>query len=237
VKKIRIPDNLTTLAYKSIKDHIWEGDLDEGARLTEEQLSKMLGISKSPVREALNRLEAEGLVRIEPRRGAYVRVFSAKEIEDLYEIREVLETHVVETVEVTPELVAQLWESVRQMERYFQAGEKYRYLEEAGNFHSLLARGTGNDLLVKTLENLYQQVWVFRRKTYDISRAHALDLHAMIVTALEKRDRREARRLMKDHIGAVRRKLLASLERRDAGANRPGRHHGPVRTSDEEVCL
>ncbi|HKZ00992.1 MAG TPA: GntR family transcriptional regulator, partial [Pyrinomonadaceae bacterium] len=81
MKKLRIPDNLTTLAYKSIKDHIWEGDLDEGTRLTEEKLSQMLGISKSPVREALNRLEAEGLVRIEPRRGAHLRIFSAKEIE------------------------------------------------------------------------------------------------------------------------------------------------------------
>src|SRR6266480_4132220 len=84
MRKIRIPENLTTLAYKAIKDSIWEGHLDEGARLTEERLSQLLGISKSPVREALNRLESEGLIRIEPRRGAYLRSFSIKEIDDLY---------------------------------------------------------------------------------------------------------------------------------------------------------
>ena len=71
MKKIDIPSNLTTLAYNSIREYILQGRLDDASRLTEDFLSNQLGISKSPVREALNRLEAEGLIRIEPRKGAY----------------------------------------------------------------------------------------------------------------------------------------------------------------------
>ena len=73
MKKLKIPSNLTKLAYDSIKEYILDGRLDENSRLTEEFLSTQLGISKSPIREALNRLETEGLIRIEPRKGAYLR--------------------------------------------------------------------------------------------------------------------------------------------------------------------
>lgn len=69
IKKFALPQNLTALAYESIKRYIMEADLDEEARLTEEFFSRQLGISKSPVREALNSLQTEGLIRIEPRRG------------------------------------------------------------------------------------------------------------------------------------------------------------------------
>jgi DNA-binding GntR family transcriptional regulator len=83
MKKLTNIPNLTELTYRSIKEQLLHGTLGEGTRLTEEQLANQLGISKSPVREALNRLEAEGLVCIESRRGAYVREFSLKEVSDL----------------------------------------------------------------------------------------------------------------------------------------------------------
>ena len=105
MRKLKIPANLTVLAYNSIKEYILEGKLDESGRLTEEFLSKRLGISKSPIREALNRLEAEGLIRIEARRGAYLRTFSIKEIDELYDLREALEVHAVRTAKVTPALI------------------------------------------------------------------------------------------------------------------------------------
>ena len=99
IKLAKIP-NLTELTYRSIKQNLLDGTLGELSRLTEESLATQLGISKSPVREALNRLEAEGLVCIEPRRGAYVRQFSPKEIRDLYELREILEVHSIDAANV-----------------------------------------------------------------------------------------------------------------------------------------
>ena len=83
MRKLKIPNNLTALAYHSIKEHILDGRLDEDSRLTERSLSSRLGISKSPIREALNRLEAEGLIHIEPRKGAYLRRLSMSEMNEL----------------------------------------------------------------------------------------------------------------------------------------------------------
>ena len=94
MKKLELPPNLTSLAYENIKRYILDGRLDEGARLTEEFVSTHLGISKSPIREALNRLETEGFIHIEPRRGAYLRSYCARDIDDLYDLRNALETHV-----------------------------------------------------------------------------------------------------------------------------------------------
>ena len=116
IKLAKIP-NLTELTYRSIKQNLLDGTLGELSRLTEESLATQLGISKSPVREALNRLEAEGLVCIEPRRGAYVRQFSAKEIRDLYELREILEVHSIDAANVTPKLLNDLSASINRTSR------------------------------------------------------------------------------------------------------------------------
>src|SRR6266851_9332257 len=112
MKKLTNIPNLTELTYRSVKEQLLDGTLSEGTRLTEELLATQLGISKSPVREALNRLEAEGLICIESRRGAYVRQFSMKEIRDLYELREILEVHSIDAANVTPKLLNDLAASI-----------------------------------------------------------------------------------------------------------------------------
>jgi len=211
VKKIRIPDNLTTLAYKAIRQYIWEGRLDEGMRLTEEFLSRQLGISKSPIREALNRLESEGLIRIEPRRGAYLRTFSIKEIEDLYDLREALEAHAVARAKITPELIEDLQRSVERSKKYLEANDKLHYIEEDVNFHARLALAAGNDRLVKALENLQHQVWLFRRQTYDLSRSRAVASHTAIAGAVAREDKRAAEKLMREHVSGVCKELIAHL--------------------------
>src|SRR5574340_488267 len=152
MKKINIPSNLTSLAYDSIKRYILDGKLDEDARLTEEFLSTALGISKSPIREALNRLEAEGLIRIEPRRGAYLRDFSTKDIADLYDLREALETHVVLTAALSPELISELKQSVRRMRKFLKDNDKPHYIDEDMDF------GLKKDSKYLT-ENLRDHAW------------------------------------------------------------------------------
>jgi len=213
VRKIRIPDNLTTLAYKTIKSYILEGRLDEGSRLTEEFLSQQLGISKSPIREALNRLESEGLIRIEPRRGAYLRSFSVKEIADLYDFREALEVHAVRTAAVTPELLEDLRQIAERAQQYLEADDKPRYIDEVANFHARIAESTGNERLSRALENLQLQIWLFRGKTYDLSASNAVVMHTALVKALAEGDRETAQQLMREHIAGVRDKLIRFLSR------------------------
>jgi DNA-binding GntR family transcriptional regulator len=221
MKKLRIPSSLTTLAYNSIKEYILEGSLDENSRLTEDFLSSRLGISKSPIREALNRLETEGLIRIEPRKGAYLRRMSSTGIAQLYDLREALEAHVVRTAGVTPELLAALRQNIRLQRALLKANDKAHYIEEDIRFHSMLALATGNAHLCAVLENVQNQIWLSRRNTYDLSGSSAPDYHEAIVKALEEDDRPNAQQVMRDHIENVRQRLLRFLEREQASSPTP----------------
>lgn len=212
MKKLKIPSNLTTLAYNSIKEYILEGRLDDNSRLTEDFLSNQLGISKSPIREALNRLEAEGLIRIEPRKGAYLRRMSPAEISQLYDLREALEVHVVRTAKLTPTLLSDLRHSVKQQRALLKANDKAHYIEEDVRFHAELALATGNLYLCAALENVQNQIWLSRRSTYDLSSSTAPDYHEFILKALEENDRERAQQFMRDHIDKVRQRLLQFLE-------------------------
>ncbi len=231
MKKIKIPSNLTSLAYDSIRQYILDGKLDEDARLTEEFLSTTLGISKSPIREALNRLETEGLIRIEPRRGAYLRDFSTKDIDDLYDLREALETHVVHTAQLSPELIAELKQSVRRMRKFLKDNDKARYIDEDMRFHASLATATGNGRLCKVLENVQNQIWLFRRKTYDLSSSTAADFHEAIIAALESGERAAAVQAMSEHITTVRRKLVESLRQEQERKTNAAAAAGQLRSS------
>jgi DNA-binding GntR family transcriptional regulator len=212
MKKLKIPSNLTTLAYNSIKDYILGGRLDENSRLTEEFLSTQLGISKSPIREALNRLETEGLIRIEPRKGAYLRALSPVEVAELYDLREALEAHVVRTARLTPAVLADLRQSLKRQRALLKSNDRMHYIAEDVHFHAELAQATGNGHLCAVLENVQNQIWLSRRNTYDLSSSAAPAHHESIVEALGANDRVRAEKAMREHIQNVRNRLVEFLE-------------------------
>jgi DNA-binding GntR family transcriptional regulator len=214
-KVFRAP-NLTELAYLSVKQHLLSGELVEGSRLTEEALSSQLGISKSPVREALTRLESEGLVVIESRRGAYVRKFSVRETRDLYNVRELLEVHAVGIAKLSPALLQELAESVERTRYHLEHGDMVAHVEEDIRFHSMIAAATDNDELCRILENVQHKSLLSRAKTYHLSATTAPASHQKIYMALKKGDRPAAQQAMGEHIAFVREALLESLESADA---------------------
>ena len=211
IKKLDTPQNLTQLAYDSIKSYILSADLDENTRLTEDLLSSQLGISKSPVREALNSLRTEGLIRIEARRGAYLRRFSVKEVKDLYDLREVLEVFAVRTATLTPQLSEHLHQSVQRTQNFLETHDKVAHIEEDLRFHHLIAASTGNVELCHILDNVQNQIVLCRRKTYKLSSSSAPSAHCAIVKALEGGDRGDAERAMRQHIAFVRERLIESM--------------------------
>ncbi len=215
MKKLEAPQNLTALAYKSIKAYILHEDLDETTRLTEERLSNQLGISKSPVREALNSLNTEGLIRIEARRGAYLRQFSRKEVRDLYDLREMLEVYAVSVAELTPRLIADLRKSAQHTRKLLKANDKPGHIEEDTRFHGLIAGATGNAELCRVLDNVQSQIWLCRRKTYNLSSSTAPDAHLAILNALEKGNRKEAQAAMRSHISLVRQRLIDFMDQKN----------------------
>jgi DNA-binding GntR family transcriptional regulator len=214
MQKLNIPQNLTALAYESIKNGILEGKLSDG-RITEEALSLQLGISKSPIREALNTLHNEGLIRIEPRRGAYLRRFSVKEVQDLYEVREALEAYAVLAAKITPELLSTLEQSIERTIGYLSRNDKIRHIEEDARFHGLLANAADNAELNRLLQNVQNQIWLFRGQTYDLSSSSAPDAHKRILQALRDGDTQIAERATREHIQHVRGRLVAHLRAND----------------------
>ncbi len=180
-------------------------------RLTEEFLSKQLGISKSPVREALNGLQNEGLIRIEPRRGAYLRKFSIKEVRDLYNLRQVLECYAVSVVKIDAKLIDSLRTSLKRTQLFLEANDKVRHIEEDANFHGHIAKATGNMELCRVLENIQNQIWLFRCQTYSLSGSSAPKAHAAILRALEEGNHDEAVIAMNGHISHVREHLIDFL--------------------------
>ena len=211
MQRLSIPQNLTTLAYESIKKGILEGTLSEG-RFTEESLSLLLGISKSPIREALNALQNEGLIRIEPRRGAYLRRFSVKEVQDLYEVREALEGYAVLAAKITPNLLEALEASIARTIDFLNRNDKIRHIEEDAYFHGLLASSAENAELSRILQNVQNQIWLFRGQTYDLSSSSAPEAHRRILQALRTGDHRAAEKATRAHIQHVRERLVAHLK-------------------------
>lgn len=195
MRKIKIPSDLTSLAYQSIKQSILEGRVDQECRLTESMLSTQLGISRSPIREALNSLATEGLITIEARRGASIRRFTEKEINDLYDLRKVLEIYAVATVAVTPQLLETLEKSIQRSKSLLRSNKKQEFIEEDMHFHDTIAKGTGNKPLAAMLANIQNQIWLCRCKTYNLSSSRAPQAHQSIVNALKQGDRAVAKKL------------------------------------------
>ena len=209
-KKILIPQNLTSLAYVSIKRGLLEGTLSN-SRFTEEALSFQLGISKSPIREALNSLQNEGLIRIEPRRGAYLRIFTPKEVHDLYDVREVLEAHAMLAAKITPDLIRELEASIERTVVFLAQNDKIRHIEEDARFHSLLAEASENVELGCILQNIQNQIWLFRGQTYDLSSSTAVLAHKRVLQALRNGNHQAAAEAVREHIRHVRERLLSHL--------------------------
>ncbi len=213
MKKITQSPNLTELAYRSIKRSLLAGLIHGSSRLTEEFLANELGISKSPVREALNRLEAEGLIRIEARRGAFVRKFSAREIADLYDVRVVLELHSIEAATITSEFLTELAASIVRTKGILAEKDRIRHVEEDLRFHRMIAEATGNREFCQMFENVQQKSLLCRYESYELSGTVSPLAHKRIYQALKAGERQAAQTAMREHIVYVRDRLLENHAR------------------------
>jgi len=143
------PKSLTELTTRSIRDRIVSGEIELGTLLSESRLAKELGVSRTPVREALNRLEIEGLVRTEPQHGSIVFALSTGELSQICDVRVCLETtalHIAMAHEPAA-LRDALTACVQRMGAALSANEISAYLEEDTNFHNALVEGAGNPFL------------------------------------------------------------------------------------------
>jgi DNA-binding GntR family transcriptional regulator len=217
--KLRIPENLTQRAYRAIRDDILKGRLNQKRRLTEGFFVERLGVSKSPVREALNRLEADGLVVIEPRRGATIVNLSIEDVNEIYELRELLEAAAVRHVTPDQKICARLRQELEEASAALRKGDKAAYVLADAGFHRVIAQANTNIRLRRILDNMYGQMLVLRHRTYELSSGRSVVAHGEILDAMEKGNTDLAARLMTEHIRAVRSKLIQHLEVREGTAS------------------
>lgn len=228
--RLKIAKSITQRSYELIRAQILRGELNASQRLTEAYFAKLFGISKSPIREALNRLEADGLIVIRPRRGAFVRDFSPRDTEEIYEMREILETCAVRNANLCPKLVTQLRAAVDEAEAYLNQNDQEKYVRADADFHRILAQANPNSRLRKAIEGMHDQMLILRHKTFALSGRNSVKQHRQIMEALEQGDREAAAQLMAEHIRAVRLRLLEEIQQQPARATD---HEAPVASSEK----
>ena len=196
-------------AYRRLLDEIRNGSLAPGVRLRETELAERLGISRTPVREAIRQLEADGLVVHLPRQGATIRSLEHAEVVELYEMRSVLEgtaarlaARAASDIELT-ELTA-LNDELAQA----PAGPQARELNR--QFHRMLLETARNRFLLKSMSALQKTLLILGPSTLgDPSRAvSAVSEHSAVLTALKVRDGTAAELAMRSHVDAA---LLARI--------------------------
>lgn len=197
-----------SLAYEEIKRRIIECVYAPGAKLSEARLAEELGYGRSPIRTAFSRLQAEGWIAVSPQSGTYVKALTEREIEDIFEMRLLLESHVTHAAarNIDAEQLRRLRVAFDRLAPRGRAGDRDAvddFNELDSVFHSTIYRAAGNALMTATLLNLLEKArWL--KKSFPSTPKRwklAFDELGQVLASLEARDGRKAAQLMCEHIG------------------------------------
>lgn len=207
--------NLPVRVCDFLRGRIVANELGYGTKLTEDSLAKELGVSRTPVREAFNRLAQEGLVTVFPGRGAFVATLSFSDMVQLLEIREVLEGMAARlaTSRITKTSLEKLR---RQMEVEIRksAGNEYTgYLDVDRQFHEAVIFASGNQHLSQLMKSLRDRIQMLRHRSVILpGRAHkSFQEHLQIIDALAARDPDLAEERIRTHIRNVKSDLTIAM--------------------------
>ena len=213
-------DLLTASIHEALKSAILEGRFEPAQRINQGQIAKELGVSRTPVREALQSLAREGLVDLVPRRGAFVSSFGAQELFEIYDLREQLEPHAVARacLLATPTEIA----AIRRLEREIECAEEVELAFALNReFHQRLCEPCRNRLLMALLETVWSQQSALRIFTYYAQSTEALERtnteHRAIVESFAARDSAGTRELVRRHIAEAHQTLAELIV--EAGAD------------------
>lgn len=210
--------------YRQLKKQIIARCRQPGDRLREETIAKELDVSRTPVREAIRRLTAEGLATLIPNAGARLVRPTREEIVDTYEVREHLECLAARkaAASVRPEQLDALQSLIDEEERIFEEKNFEAYLDVNNRFHRTLAAASGNPVLAGVIGNLATRTSVFMLfydTFFDMQTNPSLDEHRALLKALRAHDGERAAQLMKVHLTLSATSLQSGeSEAREAGA-------------------
>ena len=204
------------IAYETLKHAIITGEIPAGSRIVETDYAERMHISRTPLREALRKLEQDGLVEYVMRRGVIVRAFTMEDVMEIYTIRNSLEMLTLPAIiqKATPQDIAELRAMLHEMDPYNEKNMIAELSPRARNFHARLTSISGMKRILRVIEG--QDEYIRRFSAMSISKenrrsaAHAE--HYKLVDYVEQKDLESFERLMRKHIERSKQTCLMALE-------------------------
>ncbi len=210
---------LREVVCETLRDAVRRGVLKPGERLMEIQLAEELGVSRTPVREAIRKLEMEGYVIMMPRRGTYIADLSIRDINEVFEIRTSLESLAsgLAAERITEDELEKLQRLLVEIGAHIKSGDMESIVRTDTEFHDLLYQASRNSRLVGIISNLREQLTRFRTTSMSFpGRLKAtLEEHRNIVEAIAQGDEKAARKAAEHHMEKSEQTLLASMKARE----------------------
>ena len=203
------------IAYEVLKHAIITGEIPAGERIVETEYADRLHISRTPLREALRKLERDGLVEYVQRRGVIVRAFTIADVEEIYTIRNALEMLTLPAIieKATPADIASLRARLHEMDKMLESGDIENLSPMARAFHSEITRISGLNRILRVIES--QDEFINRFSSMAIRqenrRVQAHEEHYKLVEYIENKDLEHLEKLTKKHIERSKENCLAAL--------------------------
>jgi DNA-binding GntR family transcriptional regulator len=217
--KINDYELLNQKVYRILKAEIIEGSLKPGTKLLENNIAKQLGISRTPLREALRELAAEGFVKMNPNQAVVVSNASVEDVQEVLQIRGVLEGLAARlaTKMINKEEIKELEKYQKRMEYYTNKDDVLAFSEMDAEFHELILNICGNNRLIQIRKNLSDQAHRYRIRSLSVPGRlkYSLKEHQEVVEALKRKDAEQADRLSQKHIENVLANILAHKEKEE----------------------
>ena len=195
---------LRDVVFNTLRQAILRGELKPGERLMEIQLANKLGVSRTPIREALRTLELEGLVNMVPRKGAEVADITEKSLRDVLEVRKALEELSVQLAceKITEEEIEELKRVAERFKDTLDDQDVTKIAEADVAFHDVIYTATDNQKLILLLNNLREQMYRYRVEYLKKEDAYPqlIAEHEDLIDNISKRNKEEETRIMCEHI-------------------------------------
>lgn len=195
---------LRDVVFNTLRKAILTGELKPGERLMEIHLANRLGVSRTPIREAIRKLELEGLVTMIPRRGAEVAQITEKSLKDVLEVRRALDALCAELAcdRISDEEKEKLRQACSAFERATGTGDATKIAAADVAFHDIIVQATGNARLIQLINNLSEQMYRYRFEYIKDESGHVtlVNEHRMIYESIIRQDKAKAAEAAKLHI-------------------------------------
>ncbi|MBC3805580.1 FCD domain-containing protein [Acetobacterium fimetarium] len=206
---------LREIVFETIRGAIITGELQPGQRLMEVQLAEEMGVSRTPVRESIRKLELEGLVKMVPRRGAYVTPMSVNDLKEMMEIRRALEGLAAElaALNATAEEIAKLYAANQRFGESAMANDEEGIIKNDMAIHDIIYRASGNKKLLTMINSLREQMQRFRAEyVHRIEdKTPLVNQHMEIIRKIESGESAMAKALAGEHIHCTSADMLKVL--------------------------